>query len=85
MPESIPPQDFAAVWHEEGGSPAAVARRLGVMERAVYSRRARLVERGYDLATGSGHIDNDAPRHAYAPRVLLYVEDGSVVVWSDRH
>jgi hypothetical protein len=85
MPESIPPQDFAAVWHQEGGSPAAVARRLGVHERAVYSRRARLVERGYDLATASGHIDNDAPRHAYAPRVMLYVEDGSVVVWSDRH
>lgn len=81
----VPTADFIAAWRASGGSPAEVSRRLGVGVRSVYSRRERLAAAGFELPTTSGQIDANGSPYAYAPRLHLGIENGSVVIWSDRH
>jgi hypothetical protein len=78
--------EFAATWGAEGGSPTAVAKAIGMTERGVYARRARLEAEGYQLP--SRHIDKgDQLRRlfAYDPRVDASIEDGCAIIGGDRH
>lgn len=84
MQSAPTPDDFARLWRECGGSPAEVARAMGTSMRNVFSRRNRLVTRGWDLPTTSGHPAG-ATFFAYKPRELVDIEDGCAVVFSDRH
>lgn len=81
---STTPDEFAAIWHETGGQPSEVARRLRVDIRNVYARRRRLEAQGYDLLTRPCTMSNTW-QPAYPIRQALSVEDGVVVVYSDRH
>lgn len=77
---------FASVWGAEGGSPTAVARAIGMTERGVYARRARLEADGYQLPSAYiGKGDQIRRSFAYTPRIDTEVVDGCAIVFNDRH
>jgi hypothetical protein len=78
---------FRTVWAEEGGSAVAVARRLGMSERAVFARRQRMRREGFDLP---GNEDCASPggsivRAAYPRQLDVSVSDGLIVAFGDLH
>lgn len=78
--------EFVAAWSAEGGSPAAVARALGMSDRGVYLRRARLEAQGYDLPSRhTDHGDQLRRAFAYTPRIDTTLLDGCAIVGNDRH
>ncbi len=82
---SLTTAEFIGEWRASGGSPAEMERRTGISLRNIYARRERLVAQGFELPTTSGQIDANGSPFAYKPRLHLAVENGSVVIWSDRH
>lgn len=79
-------EEFERIWHEEGGSPAAVARRIGVEVANVYQRRKRLERDGASLPTNPDRVrDLSQARYAYPRREHIHVEDGWVVCFGDMH
>ena len=84
-PPRVPDEEFKAIWDRTGGSPCEVARVLNLGERAVFSRRRRLEERGYELPAGRAPVSEVNDSRAYASRIECEVEDGVVAVFSDRH
>lgn len=76
-------EQFLEAWHQGGCSPAKVASILGIRERAVYDRRARLAEQGVDLPSIPGGATVGA--WTYKRVTHLTVPDGVVIVGSDAH
>lgn len=77
--------EFVDVWHRCGGSPAAVARELGISERGVYSRRDRMRARGNSLDTLTGPGGSPKPGWTFDRERRIDIPDGVVVVASDCH
>ena len=78
---------FIEAWHRSGGSPVIMAQQTGLVERGIYSRRARLESQGVTLNTLSTKASDDAPDWApvFERERPVNVQDGSVVVFSDAH
>lgn len=79
--------EFIKAWAEAGGSPARMAQRVGMTERAVYRRRINLERRGTVLQTNPSAPVNApyAPPSHFERRRRFEVTDGTVVVFSDPH
>lgn len=92
--KALSDEEFIDAWHKALGSPAAVQRETGLSIRGIYSRRARLAERGVILQsvpkTKAGE-ENAKPHGwtiAHQPwerRRRFEVTDGTVVMFSDCH
>lgn len=82
-------QLFIKVWNQTGGSPKAVADRLGLSERAVYSMRARIADDGTVLmsteAKGGPDHGWKAPGPQWPKRRDITCKDRSIIVGSDAH
>lgn len=85
---------FVSMWHECGGVPSLVARRLGLADANVFHRRAVLAKKGVFLQTtkhtrrgnnGYGSHDWAAEAPAYKPRINLTLREGYCVIFSDAH
>lgn len=82
--------EFVNIWHQEGGSPAKVAERIGVSDvRAVYARRDRLAEKGVvlpSIATGNAPATwGTSYKPAYPQRKDAALLNGTIIVGSDAH
>jgi len=77
--------EFARIWHRHQGHAASVAAELGMVERPVFARRARLEAMGYELPCGQEPPSNITKRSAYPTRQDVTLQDGVAVVFSDRH
>ena len=85
MPGMQPDKDgsFQRAWLDYGGSPARVAKGLGITVRAVYFTRARLAEHGIYLptvplqqtSTGGNGGSWQVPLQPYKPRHTDTVKD----------
>lgn len=80
---NINTKQFIEAWHNNGGSPTKVAQAIGINIRNVHSRRRALEAKGYVLPTGV--VSYNLAQGAYKNRENLLIENGSVVVVSDRH
>jgi hypothetical protein len=86
-------EEFARIWNECGGSPAAVRNATGLLERSVYARRKSLARRGIvlhstePLAGAQGNPNRRWSALGVRPdyRLNLDVVDGVVLVFSDAH
>ena len=81
--------EFIRIWHEEKNA-QRVADRVGVAERNVLRRRARLVKTGVEMPTIAAPGYEARSRYAESgwtfPREKrIEVHDGAVVVFSDAH
>lgn len=89
--EKVRDDQFMAAWKETGGQPIAVAKALGISERAVYSRRSTIETRYGVQLPSSGQTENKgrgdlpAANYNYNPRVTLDGFEGRMVVFSDCH
>lgn len=80
-------QEFIKLWHSVG-SPAELARIIGVAETNIYARRKRVEKRlGITLQTvaANGRDYPYSPPTQFERRRLFTVKDGSVVIFSDPH
>lgn len=75
---------FVKVWKETGGSPAEVARRLGIAERNVHARRSRIEAKKGIVLTSQDNRTN-RPQRTPPGRLLLDLPNGTVLVGSDAH
>lgn len=80
-------EQFCAIWEEEKGAVVRIALRLGVPERSVYARRARLTRAGYVFPA---NLDCHNPGGgitpwAYPRQIDATVSDGLVVAFGDLH
>ena len=86
---AVSEDEFITTWRRCGGSPKAVALALGVNERNVYARRARLADRGVTLhsvpSSPAGTVAYLQPHRAIQARLEARIDDGTVVVFSDAH
>lgn len=81
-------EQFIELWKETGGSPKAMAERLGMGSgEAVSNRRRRIEERmGIVLRSSAAHsARNTAIRRANSRRLELTLENGKILVGSDIH
>lgn len=78
----IPDADFIALMREHGA--AKTARRLGMNERAVHQRRAR-IEKRHGIQIPVPHIRNTRVADSHPGRVCIEVKDGVVLVGGDGH
>lgn len=87
---------FRKAWHENGCSPAKVAKSLGIALTSVYAKRARLARTGIRLPTVStndyctganafGNHDWQIESPAYQKRIHASLVDGYAVIFSDAH
>jgi hypothetical protein len=76
---------FLAAWKKHNGHTPSVAAELGLQIRSVFARRASLERMGYDLPAGETPRDNLLDRMAYTSRHVEQIEDGTAVVFGDRH
>lgn len=86
--------EFIKAWHHCGGSPAAVARAIGINVRNVQSRRDRLAGRGVFLHTTGAHegaqynaakFGTAINAHAYNPIQRETVKSGIALIFGDAH
>lgn len=80
--------EFRKVWAECRGSAVLVAKRLGVDERSVHSRRRRLERGGAPLLCESPKSPDSVligSENTFIRRNTLRVENGSVVIFTDAH
>jgi hypothetical protein len=77
-------RDFIRAWAENDFSADKVSNSLGLHVRNVFARRASLVAQGYILPNGSS-LDNTEDTTAYKLRENIQIENGVMVVVSDRH
>ena len=75
--------EFIKIW-KEVGSPAEIARRLGIGVRTVYSRRKN-IERNRGIKLNSSLHSSDSVVEITPPRLGFDFADGSVIVFSDAH
>lgn len=84
MKEKCTKEEFIALWQKHG-SARALSQILGVREREIYKRRARLEKDGAFLQSfNSRYYQNIEPRK-HAPKYHQEVTDGHVIVFSDAH
>lgn len=76
--------EFIDAWRRLG-SPAAVARELGVDIRNIYARRDRLEKKGHVLSTTSEKAKTAVKIKSFDQRRPISVKDGTVIVFSDAH
>lgn len=78
---------FVAIWAEENGSVARIARRLGMAERNVYERRKRMERDGYVLPANDAapNPGGGATRAAYPRQIEANVDSGLIVAFGDLH
>lgn len=81
MKKGITDEQFIETYRRIG-SPAKVARELGISERVVFSRRAGLIAKGFELAT---HSPGNLPVKTQAGVAQLRIDNGVVIVGSDAH
>lgn len=85
-------EDFIKIWQQCNGSPRQISEVTGMSERTIYKRRKGLADRGVVLQSkprgNSGSFgawsSNDIGR-AYKNQNELYVDTGTIVVFSDAH
>jgi hypothetical protein len=77
--------EFVDAWRRNGGNVHRVAEEIGVTVRNAFARRARLEARGYVLPASQPGPPETMRRVAYPQRQSLYIEDGTAVVFGDRH
>lgn len=75
---------FIQLWNEAGGSAAAVARSLGISERAVHGRRAR-IEAAKGITLTCPDYRSNRPQRLPPGRLTLDLPNGTVIVGSDAH
>lgn len=81
---AVSESDFIQMIEQHG--PTETARRLGVAERNVYDRRARLEDKLGRTIVGPTHANaTRTPTDNHSPRHLLTIPDGVVLVGSDAH
>lgn len=90
IPNATKRQAFIRAWEETGGSPRAVAQRLGVTERNVYNMRERMADDGLILQSGAlTKGDNKHGWKSQAPkwpkRREITIKDRCILVGSDAH
>lgn len=84
---TVSEDEFLRIWKATGGSAKAVAKRLGIAERAVHSRRKRLEEK-HDapiLSTSKLSTRYSPSLDVRATRIDLQIQDGTMIVGSDAH
>lgn len=79
------PEEFEAIWHEEGCSPTRVAKRLNVDIRAVHYRRRNLESHGFHLPSMPSNSTAGHAKWHYPAQVNLPMDDGSILICSDAH
>lgn len=80
---------FVSAW-ERLGSAKLVAEYLGISERAVYKRRKRMSDTGFDLPTHSPQslrpaIYHDVTQWTFPRELPRTIENGSIIISSDHH
>lgn len=80
--------EFVAAWYQHNGSPAQVAKALGLTDRAVYLRRDALNAKGIKLEsvpTGNAPAQWQQYKPAYERERRVDMWDGTILVGSDLH
>jgi hypothetical protein len=85
VPQKASRAEFVAAWRRNSGNASAVAKDLDILPRGVFARRKRLEAFGYELPAASDLNSAITDRAAYPPRQSVDIEDGVVVIFSDRH
>lgn len=75
---------FIKMWNEAGGSAAAMARSLGISERAVHGRRSR-IEAVRGIVLSCPDYRSTRPQRLPPGRMTLDLPNGTVLVGSDAH
>jgi hypothetical protein len=84
-PSDLTPAQFAEAWRAHGSMAAKVAEAVGTDVRNVYARRRRLEALGYDLPSANALPQTAMSRAAYPLRRYVEMENGTAIIFSDRH
>ena len=89
---TVSDDEFVAAWEKAHCSPHIVAQYLGLDIRWIYRRRARMANKGIILKTNPKQAGNSQQHgwqtdvgRAYKRQNDLWLENGTIVVFSDAH